>query len=695
MKKKSLVMVGVLLVLATAIAACQPTTAAPAEPAAPAVTVPFLDAFLGSGHADAEAEAFIHWNEDDPAEVPTSCAKCHASAGYQDFLGVDGSEIGVVDAAVPAPAGSLDCATCHNSATQDLDSVTFPSGKIATDLGPEARCLVCHQGRESKVSVDAAIEGLDLDTPSADIRFRNIHYFAAGATLYGSEAEGGYQYEGMTYDAKFDHVLGIDTCVACHNPHTLEVRVEEVCSECHYVGSAPVASVDDLKNIREPSSAVDYDGDGNTEEGMYYEIEGIQAKLYAAIQAYAGEISGTAIIYDAHRYPYYFADANANGTVDEGEGGYNAFTPRLLKAAYNYQLSQKDPGAFAHGNKYVIQLMCDSIADLNSALATPVEGCGARDDAGHFAGNTEAFRHWDDEGEVPSSCANCHSAEGLPFFIHNGVQIAQETANGFQCSTCHNSAEWPAIYAITDVAFPSGAKVSFGDGESANICLFCHQGRAWSGTIDNAVRGKEVDTPDSKIRFSNVHYFAAGATLFGNDVQGAYQYEGQTYNGLNAHPVTKCVACHDMHSLEVKVDSCAVCHGTSDVMAIRMPSTPDYDGDGDTTEGVYGEIATLADALYAQIRAYAAANSTGIVYDAHSYPYFFIDADNDGVADVNAEGRTTGYNAFTPRLLKAAYNYQYVQKDPGAFTHNPQYVVQFLIDSIADLGGDVTAYTRP
>jgi hypothetical protein len=27
--------------------------------------------------------------------------------------------------------------------------------------------------------------------------------------------------------------------------------------------------------------------------------------------------------------------------------------------------------------------------------------------------------------------------------------------------------------------------------------------------------------------------------------------------------------------------------------------------------------------------------------------------------------------------------------------HNPQYVIQFLIDSIGDLGGNVSTYTRP
>ena len=53
------------------------------------------------------------------------------------------------------------------------------------------------------------------------------------------------------------------------------------------------------------------------------------------------------------------------------------------------------------------------------------------------------------------------------------------------------------------------------------------------------------------------------------------------------------------------------------------------------------------------------------------------------------------YATWTPRLVKAAFNYQYSQKDPGAFVHNPKYVIQFLINSIEDLGGDVSTYTRP
>ena len=52
--------------------------------------------------------------------------------------------------------------------------------------------MTCHQGRSSKLSVDGAIEAAAVgdDEVSEDLGFINIHYFAAGATMFGSEAMG-------------------------------------------------------------------------------------------------------------------------------------------------------------------------------------------------------------------------------------------------------------------------------------------------------------------------------------------------------------------------------------------------------------------------------------------------------------------------------------------------------------------------
>jgi hypothetical protein len=444
-------------------------------------------------------------------------------------------------------------------------------------------------------------------------------------------------------------------------------------------------------------SLVDFDGDGDLGEGIFYEIEGLQEALYAAIQAYASD-AGTPIIYDSHAYPYFFIDTNANGEVDEGEGvypnAYKPWSPRLLKAAYNYQVSYKDPGGYAHGGKYVIQLLYDSIEDLGG----DVEGF-RRIDHGHFAGSEEAFRHWDEDGEVSASCAKCHSAGGLPLFLKEGVDISQEISNGFECSTCHDDLVTYTLYEVGAVEFPSGAEIDSGNPDT-NMCLNCHQGRQSSVSVERATADLPADAPSESLRFLNVHYYASGATLFGTEAKGAYEFSGKEYVGRFEHvgPYSNCTDCHSTHQLEVKVEECSVCHaGTEsaeDLRAIRIAEA-DYDGDGDTEEGVAGEIETLHEALYAAMQEYAASTTAAIVYESHTYPYFFLDTNGDGEAGADEANYGNQYNAWTPRLLRAAYNYQYVAKDPGGYAHNPKYIVQVLYDNLADLGADVTGMVRP
>ena len=736
--KKMLVLMGVLIVAAAVLSACggnatTPGTtqaAATSAAAAPTLQIPNEDAFVASGHADAKAMAFNDWNDASPAEVPTTCARCHTSAGFNEFIAN-----GKVAAGIPAPAGAFTCVTCHNDKAAALTSVTFPSGKVVeTSEEGEALCMTCHQGRQSKVSVDkqiATFNVTDVDAvvaPTKDasgkdvlFSFLNVHYFAAGGTLYGSEAQMGYEYDGKAYDPKFRHVEGVDTCLACHDQHATKVQVEK-CATCH----TNVKTADDLKNIRMNGSLVDYNGNGDVKEGIAAEIKGLQDTLYSSIQMYATEVAGTPIVYDANTNPYFFV-ADASGAIAKDDKGanirYNKFTARLLKATYNYQVSVKDPGAFAHNAKYIIELLHDSIADLNGKISKPVDMSKmARDDSGHFAGDTEPFRHWDSTGIVDAGCAKCHSATGLPQYVANkgtevitkaGVQITgvvgQPASNGFMCITCHTTAAGPDRIAVTTVPFPNGAQLTFSTKkddkgalipEDANLCIECHQGRESTVTMNNYLAGKAADTVDAKISFKNVHYFAAGATLFGTQAQGAYEYANQKYVGYNAtHPLNKCTDCHDVHALNVKTDACKACHtnvnGVADLQNIRMATdTTDWNGNGDTTEGVYKEIDGFRTALYAGIQAYAAKNGTPIVYDAASYPYFFV-ADKDGNKVKDDKGAFVGYNAFTPRLLQAAYNYQYSIKDPGAFAHNPMYVMQFLYDSTKDIGGDVAKLKRP
>ena len=81
----------------------------------------------------------------------------------------------------------------------------------------------------------------------------------------------------------------------------------------------------------------------------------------------------TGLCYAPATYPYFFKDTNGDRGCGPDEttaaNGFKAWTPALVKASFNYQLSRKDHGAWAHNFDYVTQLLHDSIADLGGSVA--------------------------------------------------------------------------------------------------------------------------------------------------------------------------------------------------------------------------------------------------------------------------------------------------------------------------------------
>jgi hypothetical protein len=700
------------------------------------VQVPFFQDWMGSPHADITSRSFTNWNSADPPVVPVTCAKCHASAGFHDFIGLDGSAAGVVDA--PAAPGVIQCSTCHNDITVAQTEVKMPSGAILGNLGREAVCMECHQGRQSGANVVAAIERAnvpDHDSIMESQGFLNIHYYAAAATLYGADAGAGFEYPGKVYEPRFGHVSDYATCQSCHNPHTLELDIVG-CATCH----TGVASVEDLRHIRMPGSLVDYDGDGDITTGIYTELYNLRTILFGLIEQYANEVIGKPIGY-ADGNPYFFNDLDANGVITPDEqvraNAFTTFTPRLLAAAYNYQVAKKDPGGYTHNAKYLIQIVHDSIQDLAGALGhsatamvrpgdaapvlanasvdysaiqsalslTPVVELGVierlhRNDAGHFDASSRSWRNWDAAGAVPATCSTCHSADGLPFLLQHNVQIAHAPSQGMACTTCHVAEENFDVLALENVRFVSGALLSFGT-SGDNLCAVCHQGRASTPTVNARIGQAADDAVTQGLGFVNIHYFSAAATRFGGEAQGGYQYAGKAYVGFWPHDpdVATCTQCHDPHNQRVDFAVCSDCHGPTnsiaDIRAYReFPG--DFDGDGDANVGTYYEIDNMIGMLYDAIKAYAQdVVGTPIGYTAAANPYFFIDGNNDGTITPDEAVRANAYASWTPRLLRAAYNYQYAKKDGGSYVHNSQYIVQLLHDSLEDLGVDVSGMHRP
>lgn len=326
----------------------------------------------GSAHADIEAEAFTHWNEDEPAIVPPTCAKCHSGQGFLDYVGQDGSAEFVADE--PAMVESvISCETCHNQKTTQLTSVVFPSG-IEIDFDPNsALCASCHSGMGSSNSIPGRNGDIDVDAIIPDGSFINPHYAFAAATWLGSDAQGGYEYNQKTYVGKFEHAVGVQTCTQCHDPHSLHMNQTytdvDLCSTCH----SNVVDYSDYRDVY--VDGVDYDADGHI-EGIYYEIEGVRGQLNQVMQIYAAEIIGQGIGW-VDQYPYLFKDNDLDGTISEEEmdfsNAYTQFTPRLMRTAYNLQFSIKDPAGYVHNGKYILQLLIDSIEDLASVVEFPFD----------------------------------------------------------------------------------------------------------------------------------------------------------------------------------------------------------------------------------------------------------------------------------------------------------------------------------
>lgn len=302
-----------------------------------------------SAHADAEAAAFTNWDDRDPAEIPQACAKCHSTHGYRDYLGDDGSQPVIIDQ--PAAVGTtIECEACHNETAEIKTAALMPSEKMIEGLGQESNCMECHQGRTSGVQVQNVIDGMDLDTVVEEVVFINIHNQAPAPTQYGTIAMGGYEYAGKDYAERYEHKAEFDTCIECHDAHTLSIRVES-CSACH----GGVSTAADLRNIR--TTGTDYDLDGDLNEGIAYEIDSLLGLLLRSMNLYTLGIEGLDQLQYESQSPYF---------LDQDGEQYRTWTPRLLRAAFNYHYVAKETGGYAHHSRYHLQLLYDSLEDLGT-----------------------------------------------------------------------------------------------------------------------------------------------------------------------------------------------------------------------------------------------------------------------------------------------------------------------------------------
>jgi hypothetical protein len=660
-----------------------------------------------SGHADNSSEAFRDWdNASNPnATVGASCASCHSTAGFYEFLLTDNRTIKNPPLAITNVG--ITCEACHSDRAAAATSVKFEaSGQTVNYPGTASViCGQCHQGRTWGGSVDTQIKkaypagdnASTVDKISSKIGITNPHYAAAFAATKASKSHIAYNYGDTSWDVDSTHPGGTD-CMVCHNQHSTEINVGANganCTPCH-----DFANKDDVLTF--PSNE---------------EISVKATQLYSIIKQYAadnttldaaGKTKARAcIVYDNAAYPYWFYDTNCDGVADGGQ--YKSFTPRLAKACFNLMVYKKDPGIFAHNSDYAMAFLNASINNLKEYKDYPVtdaeEATYEWEQSGHADYDSMAFRDWDNASnplaKVPAGCASCHSTSGFNQFLINGNRTVANPPlavnnYGITCYACHS----PQAAAMTSVKFEASGQTVANPGQSSVICGQCHQGRTWQASVETQIKkaypaGDNATTRDkisSKIGGTNPHYRAAFAALKASKSRIGYDYGDLTIDVDSTHPGgTDCMVCHNQHSTEVKTgSSCQPCHPDfTSIAAIRAYNSG------------YNQVQSLEDSLLTQIQLYAAADNIQdaagnykakacIVYDDLAYPYWFKDDGTNGdttACDGSQDNATSSnsFKSFTPRLARACYNYLVSLKDPGGYAHNKNYIKNLLIKSINDL----------
>ncbi|MFZ4855047.1 MAG: PKD domain-containing protein [Desulfuromonadaceae bacterium] len=310
--------------------------------------------------------------------------------------------------------------------------------------------------------------------------------------------------------------------------------------------------------------------------------------------------------------------------------------------------------------------------------------------SGHAKTNAPAWIL--DDYKTLDGCVRCHTATGFIAYSTAKMTTAwgvssDKTKEVLRCNACHINVETGTTRTNVTLNNPYPDEPSFTNNNigTSNLCISCH-----SGTNNGASIQVKVATPNY---FANTAYIASHGMSAAGSLQGksAFHFPGRTYPdysqnshskvGMNNSNATgtqgPCVACHmsspSKHTfastssanrtiVQIKTNVCTNCHNTSLTAA--------------TLDARRVEFNTALDALK------AALVLRGFTYT--STPPYFTNT-NWGVGQAGAN------------VMGAAYNYRLFLLESSAYTHNPAYARQLVIDSIdaaynyGSVTGDITS----
>ena len=434
---------------------------------------------------DLDGNAWTHYNWDQTSSRG-ACQRCHTATGAANFLsnpatydatgnGNNFSHLSGWTTTAGSPQNELlYCWGCHSNsqngtlrnpgALTEVYAAATAGAPAATvvypDLGNSNVCMACHVGREIGQNVAN-------DTDADGVRgFINSHYLAAGATIFN---ESGYEYAGQSYDNLGYHKnVGMNDayntgtagpCVTCHmtsaEGHSFEVSAASTtCVNCH-AGLTAAAL-----------------------EASEHEFHLALEELNVALKAKGIEFK------PAHPY---FYQINTTTAFTDWAGVYGLDKWKdVMGAAFNYNLLEHDPGAYAHNRQYALKLIKDSIDFLADGV---VDGNGVSAAFTAAAANKEFAELTSHPAAIVASgatavesCATCHQT--APHVSSNTATEAQYAAQQISCTDCHAAGDTTANAAILVQYAESG----HGDVKGAawvssemfnNTCARCHSTSAF------------------------------------------------------------------------------------------------------------------------------------------------------------------------------------------------------------------------
>jgi hypothetical protein len=318
--------------------------------------------------------------------------------------------------------------------------------------------------------------------------------------------------------------------------------------------------------------------------------------------------------------------------------------------------------------------------------------CGRCHEDGHYHLKNTQWASSGHAGVMESQatragCDVCHSGWAFVRRIDpKASTLDKRPANGFgqiSCAVCHDPHSGSLagqVRTLENVTLGDGSVVTYGG--TGKLCMQCHHGR------------RDAESYSSDPANISTHFGPHGSAQ-ADMIDGSNGIHYGIPVGKSGHIMTTedaCVSCHMAtdgdptnhdHSFAMvddkgtedpaddvdKVFACQPCHGEIESFE-DIPAAHDYDDDG-TVESAVAEVEGLMEAL-------------GELLPPEGPTVLLTKADYDWT------GKDEATTVHRKLLLKAAYNYYFVEEDLSGGIHNTAYAVTLLRRSIASLKyGDI------